>query len=536
MKCRKPCKVMAGLSSFGCNSGFSGAKVLVSSGFVTDEEGDEEQAAFLAEEVEEQLRNFRLLVKHSLRSPYAFITHHYFPYTVEDRLKLVDMYYAFDPTVFRLFFTHKLSHSSLEMALKDASSKGSHSGGEVALLMHCIENVGEYVIRRQLDNLKHVCTTVPSMYHCKGDLYIPREVPLRIAVAKCFGFSKELSLPYCAAVFSHEHFLSSKFLERFTSCELCYSLYSVISTCCCDESGLFLRNIAGKWKAVGRQLEETRILAEMHMNLFGEPLRPRWQQQLDGGVQRVIGVTSSSPDFNSSANDRGGFLGGSTASPVSAGATAGGGHTTANCANSKFSRRFCHEYTLIMKVCSKVAFFLSSAQLNDALDCFYTRVLHPLENMSLRSVSDAASPPWFTSTGSPSSPVAGVAPPLKSAFPTADSEKEEAKKGSKGSSGFDDSAKVVSPPSGTPPPPTDSSPVRLEAHSPVHSLLRGSFCSTSMMQSMEKTYLVELCGLLTRLPQCYCAAVMEESREGEAFESLMVMLKSLTQLWLAGDD
>lgn len=408
----------------------------------------------IKEEVEEDYRNFRNFVSQDncLRTPYAFLTTHCVLLPYADRIKMVNMYYEYEPAIFRFFIGHKFARSPVETMLQDlrnSSSKTFHGGSSDFLQKLCsdVNQIDDNVVKRQLENVKRVCSTITRMYHRKGEQYIPNDVPLQIAVEKCFGLQRPLSLHYTVAVFSYEHNLTTKFLERFKTCEDCFAACSLLAAYGCDHSGLFVGDVKSiHLKTVSRQLEDARILGDLHMEMFGEPFKPRWQQQLDGSMQRVIGSSNmalasekvqtgaaGSGEMSSSVSSAcgpGNITSGGSHDPVgmSAGNTGGGNNsgigilpTTAGnydgcsngspngvsrlssvsgfpwhsptgsgvphpfmCANSRFTKRFCFAFGLLMKALSKITFLLSTGHFNDALDCFASRVLHLLEQLGAR--------------------------------------------------------------------------------------------------------------------------------------------------------
>lgn len=540
-------------------------------------------ARFLQEEVAEHYRIFKKFVRKDnyFRSPYAFLTNHYLPFLFTDRLKMVNMYYAFEPVIFRYFFGNKWAHSSVEVMLRDSMTGNRMSHGTandfLCGLRSQIEQIHESVVKRQLENLKQVCTTITGMYHCKGDRLIPQEVPLRVAVEKCFGFNPSLSLHYASAVFSYEYYLTSRLLDRFKTCEDCHTLCNLISAFWCDESGMFLKVEASvHWKALGRQLEDTRLLSDIHVELFGEPMRPRWQQQLDGGVQRVIGATTA---------DKGSPPGGdATAFPGERGNTPQSttsyhcpqspgfglhlqGTLPSMCANSRFTRRFCFEFASIMKACSKIALFLSSGQLNDAVDCFYTRVLHPLEQMGYRDAPDHPTSPKyaFPSGTAHQASIGSSAKGMRSSpsCPAIITEGETASKGGmrettmqqatsqpvfsqahgdsvmhstgkeKAEAGDNGGFLLTTEPDEASSPRTAVSDPRID-----HSL--NSFPSSCTgwcpVTQNHQCYLAELCTLLGVLPQrLRNMSNSVESNEHECVSNFTLALKSLTQLFMSLD-
>lgn len=417
------------------------------------------QSHLLLEEVEECFRNFRNFVQkdNCLRTPSAFLTTHTVLLSYADRRKMVNMYYDYEPEVMRYFLGHKNARASVESMLSDlkCSSKGIHSSISEfnQRLRFEVSQIDESVVRRQLENFKLVCSTIAPLYRGKGVPTIPRDLPLQIAVERFFGLQRPLSIHYEVALFCYEHNLNTKLLERFKTCEDCFTMCSLLAAYCCDTSGLLVGESKGiHFKAVSRQLEDARWLGDVHMEVFGEPFKPRWQQQFDGGVQRVIGSSNTtmgtekiSPatlnaavnDVNTSGPPSGAYSLGSSphecvgsgtppvglafppASPSLGVGIGEGIHNSSSpnglsgvaasltsfpwhsatigahpslCANARFTKRFCQEFGLLMKAIAKISLLLSSGHLNDALECLATRVLHPLEQLSARDMSwvDAA--------------------------------------------------------------------------------------------------------------------------------------------------
>lgn len=412
------------------------------------------QSHLLLEEVEECFRNFRTFVQKDnfLRTPSAFLTTHTVLLSYSDRRKMVNMYYEYEPEVMRFFLGYKNARASVESMLSDlkySSSKGIHSSTSEfsQRLRFEVCQIDESVVRRQLENVKLVCSTIAPLYRGKGERSIPRDVPLQMTVERFFGLQRPLSIHYGVALFCYEHNLNTKFLERFKTCEDCFTLCSLLAAYCCDASGLLVGESKGvQFKTVSRQLEDARWLGDLHMEVFGESFKPRWQQQLDDGVQRVMGsanTTMGSEKVSPATQNAGVTDGNLNGSPSSAfslatspheavgsgtssmglafplaspslGVGTGDGinsfsspsglsgfpasmtsfpwHSPTNgphpslCANSRFTKRFCLEFGLLMKAIAKISFLLSGGHLNDALECFATRVLHPLEQLSVRDM------------------------------------------------------------------------------------------------------------------------------------------------------
>lgn len=598
----------------------------------------------LHEQVEEDYRNFRNLVHgdNCLRTPYAFLTTHCVLLPYADRLKMVNMYYDYEPVVLRLFIGHKCARSwvdTMMQELKNASSRISHGGSSEFLqkLRWEVSQIDERVVRRQLENFKRVCSTITAMYHRKGEQFIPKEVPLQVAVEKCFGLQRPLSLHYAVAVFSYEHNLTTRLLERFKTCEDCFSACNLLAAYGCDDSGLFVGDSQSiHLKAVGRQLEDTRLLGDLHMELFGEPFKPRWQQQLDGGMQRVIGSGSvvaipekvvpgtatagmidlSGSTIGSSPSGFGSTMSGSppesmvnnnlipggaahnvgTTLPQTGGGMGEGSncgspnglpglaslssfpwHSTtgalplsSKCANSRFTKRFCLAFGLLMKALSKIAFLLSSGHLNEALDCFATRVLHLLEQLSARdtpapdvgsggvgaSVMGSASPhgvalPFSTSSGASGGEEGDQGGSKLERLPSRKHSESFLLRGSdrassplkekvltgKGSGGDNGGGGGMDLPISLP-------SFLLGGETKAENQLNtspllctsctgttGKGFTTGNTSAKEKIYVLELCAFLGMLPQVWNQVTPSyDPDEREAFLSVVQLLKSLTSL------
>lgn len=537
------------------------------------------QRCYVQEEVVEQYRLFKSLVKHDnyLKAPYAFLTSSYIPISIADRLKIVNIYYDYEPVIFRLFFGNKCAHSTerFREEINTTVSKAFHSPTSDFLptLRAQIEAIEEGVVKRQIDNFRHVSATITGMYQCKGDRFIPKETPLQLSIERCFGFNKALAAHYAAAVFSYEHALNSRFFDCFKTCDMCFSVYSLIAACWCDNSGLFLnKKLKENWKAVGRHLEDNRVLGDIHMEFFGELLKPRWQQQLDDGVQRVMGGSSyndrapaageGSLQNHSDDRNHSSRMKSPSGRPSSPSSGPVGGQINQfgmpMCSNLKYSKRICFEFGLIMKVCSRVALLLSSGQLNDALDYYYTRVLHVLEGWSIRDAPDLRSgfhkpsevvPPSFTEGQSPK--IAGFA--SVSGFIGESQEDLTQKKNRDGT--FVHSSQAPSESSQSTngrfrtlnsAKPTNADPGSGHSFSRSGELKRDVLGSplfpdsvkaaggvAGIVENAEKIYLVELCFLLTKLRDSSHILQMSNEGEKEAFRSMMTALKSLTQLVIA---
>ncbi|KAG5495055.1 hypothetical protein JKF63_02108 [Porcisia hertigi] len=445
------------------------------------------QSRYLFEEVTEQYQAFRELAREEqLGSPYAFLSNYYIPIPVATRLQLLQMYYETDAGVFQWAFGDKLSRFDLPAALSavreekinrtlpggvgglGSGSAGSGSAadgvgaaasfwasrwksspGKLATMNAAtVARLSEQhvdALRRQWENVKHVCSTVAALYRGKGGLCVPLDMPLLTTIHQCFGLRNEQALDYATAAFGFEHRLETRLFEHLHNFSEYGAICSILASLWCDRSGYLLCEVfrAGCHR-LSRLLDEYRILSELHLIVFGEAMRPRWQVQLDE-VQRVI-TTSSLVDKNSVAsatvaNSLAPAISGSVATPVQAtggatptlctstgvggphfgGAPGGSGHlgstiggaipdagstnTFTSAAsptatgqssatnmhspfsgNGQFSRSFLMEFPFLMKHLFRISVALGgSGGVNDGLDIFFTRIYSYLEHLSSRT-------------------------------------------------------------------------------------------------------------------------------------------------------
>lgn len=457
------------------------------------------QSRFLFEEVTEQFQAFRELAREEqLGSPYAFLSNYYIPIPVAMRLELLQMYYATDPGLFRWAFGDKLNRFDLPGALaalrEECASGGANalsgtgnrtllvansgnfsvspsgaaaaSGGsfwsgrwksspgklatmDTATLVRLSEQHTD-ALRRQWDNVKHVCVTVAALYRGKGGMCVPLDMSLLTTIQQCFGLRQEQALDYATAAFGYEHRLETRLFDRLHTFSEYGAICSLIASVWCDDSGYFLsESFRAGCRRMGRLLDEYRLLSELHPCIFGEPMRPRWQVQLDE-VQRVI-TTASLVDKNTVASaaavpagspvgsaatpspspvagnsgtnlvglagvqptpalNSSGSLGGTGASSsgwealnssptvaaaAAAAASGGAANTNTNSSanvhsplsgNGQYSRRFLMEFPSLMKHLLRICVALgNNGDVNDALDIFFTRIYAYLELLSSRT-------------------------------------------------------------------------------------------------------------------------------------------------------
>lgn len=455
------------------------------------------QSRFLFEEVTEQFQAFRELSREEqLGSPYAFLSNYYVPIPVAARLELLQMYYETDPGLFRWAFGDKLNRFDLPGALAAAreefvsdnpsashvnkslfgtsgngalnggtnsgasGASGDTSGGLVssfwsgrwksspgklatmdAVTLARLSEQHTDSLRRQWENVKHVCVTVASLYRGKGGMCVPLDMSLLTTIQQCFGLRHEQALDYATAAFGYEHRLETRLFDRLNTFSEYGTICSIVASVWCDDSGYFLsESFRAGCRRMGRLLDEYRLLSELHPFIFGEPMRPRWQVQLDE-VQRVI-ATSSLVDKNTMASATAAVAAGSPVAPVAsptglsvtgAGAAGGvglpiglsgggslsgsggaggwenGGSSSLNATpssannnsnstsssanvhshlsgNGQYSRRFLMEFPSLMKHLLRICVALgNNGGVNDALDIFFTRIYSYLELLSSRS-------------------------------------------------------------------------------------------------------------------------------------------------------
>lgn len=394
------------------------------------------KSCLLFEEITEQYNFYEILSQEDLLgAPYAFLSKHYLPLSITDRRTLVEEYYEVDPDVFRYYFGDKMNKcepidlSTERHAAANIFGWGSlrptgisHEAAMVRLL-----NINFGSLKRQWENIKKVCVSMVNMYSDRGDMFVPRGVPLLTAIRRCYGLREGLAVNYATAVFGYHHRITSRIVDRLNTFEDYGTLCGVVAAQWCDDSLLVLDGeFLGGCRRVARLLDESRVLAELHHVIFGEAMRARWQVQLDE-VQRAItlekNITSAAiytashaPATGRGANSspaaqptksetsRGAPLNAAhgteasgplspntvssiSASPASSGVSAGFAAAAASLsANQRFSRRFLLEFPHVMRQLTRLATQLSmSGSISDALESFYTRIYLPLESVSARS-------------------------------------------------------------------------------------------------------------------------------------------------------
>lgn len=324
------------------------------------------QSRYLFEEVTEQYQVFRELSREEhLGSPYAFLSNYYIPIPVAARLQLLGMYYETDAGVFRWAFGDKLSRFDLPAALSAAreenvcgtlsagfggvaglgsgggngssaadgsvtaasfwTSRWKGSPGKLAAMdaatVTRLSDQHVHALRRQWENIKHICVTVAALYRGKGGMCVPLDMPLLTTIQQCFGLRHEQALDYATAAFGFEHRLETRLFEHLHNFNEYGVICSIVASLWCDCSGYFLSgSFRDGCRRLGRLLDEYRILSELHLIVFGEAMRPRWQVQLDE-VQRVI-TTSSHVEKNAMASAT---VAVSATSPVTPSVSGGGG-------------------------------------------------------------------------------------------------------------------------------------------------------------------------------------------------------------------
>ncbi|RNF26061.1 uncharacterized protein Tco025E_01690 [Trypanosoma conorhini] len=254
--------------------------------------------SFLRQEVLEQYVLFDMFRENYLATPYSFLSSYSVPMTLQERHRMVEVFYSVDELVLKTFFGDRMHKLELERGSEKLfffRTRASHSQG-IQKLMEA--GVSEGSLRRQWENLKWVCNFLISAYRGRDGMLIPYNTPLLTALQQCFALRGPLGVHYGTFVFGFEHHLNGRFWHPLS--------YSECTTACqalslwCDASQLMLREeFTVQCARIARLLDENRVVAEMHQLIFGEAMRSRWQVQFDE-VQRAItsntGVgTSGSP-------------------------------------------------------------------------------------------------------------------------------------------------------------------------------------------------------------------------------------------------
>ncbi|CCW63104.1 unnamed protein product [Phytomonas sp. EM1] len=379
----------------------------------------------LLEEVREQYDFYHYLTKeieYALGMPYAFLSNNYLPIPISDRRKLVELYYTVDPAVFRYYFGMRTEHfEPIVGTEEDRKSRGLFQRGAGPVEGRTLDKMTAYLaqispfsLQRQWENIQRVCTSLTDMYHGKDNMIIPQEVSVSAAIKRCFGVSDKLTLHYSAAVFGFYYGLRTRILDRFNTYDDVCALCNIITSLWCDDSLLFLdfHFVAGMNRVVAL-IEEHRVLAELHQQLFSEAMRTRWQVQLDE-VQRVMMPNSTGEKTTAVSalniiisSAHGGDLEGKKGKPgssnISDGTTQGGSSPTAFphntvestpqasifshslCCNRKYSRRFVLEFPQLIRHLTRMMGTIGgSRSVNDALEVFYHRIYVYLESLSSR--------------------------------------------------------------------------------------------------------------------------------------------------------
>nr|CCC94200.1 conserved hypothetical protein [Trypanosoma congolense IL3000] len=246
---------------------------------------------YLRQEIEGQFNMFDMLRDNYLVMPYAFLSSYAIPITLRDRRILVEEYYSVNEEVLKFFFGDRLHNMELDGEPEGRFFWHWYSGPKYNLQGLRDTGISNSSLKRQWENLKRVCMFLHSAYRGKGGQVIPRTTPLLVALQQCFAFRGVLGENYATFAFGFEHCLKCRFFERLSYAE-CVNLYNILATMWCDDSNLMLRqSFCTLCTRIARFLDDNRVVAEIHNMAFGETMRPRWQQQLDG-MQRAISTNT----------------------------------------------------------------------------------------------------------------------------------------------------------------------------------------------------------------------------------------------------
>ncbi|CBH16297.1 hypothetical protein, conserved [Trypanosoma brucei gambiense DAL972] len=262
-----------------------------------------EKSVYLRKEIEEQFNIFDVLRDNYLATPYAFLSSYAICMPLKDRRLLVEEYYSVNEEVLKFFFgdgMHKMEpDGEPETRFLFWSRRPKRCDDREKL--RCA-GISDGSLKRQWENLKHVCTFLHSAYRGRGGKVISRNTPLLTALQRCFALRGFLGVDYATFVFGFEHQLKNRFCEKLSYAE-CTNLCNVLATMWCDGSRLMLRqSFCNACARIARLLDENRVIAEIHQMMFGEAMRPRWQQQLDG-MQRVIATNKGACSANNSRTE-----------------------------------------------------------------------------------------------------------------------------------------------------------------------------------------------------------------------------------------
>ncbi|KAG8344133.1 hypothetical protein TRVL_05035 [Trypanosoma vivax] len=301
----------------------------------------------LSQEIEQQFNLFDMLRENYLPTPYAFLSSCAIAISLTDRRRLVDLYYSVDDEVLKFFLGDSLRKMDLE---------GESECGFFMRLLRVKRRVNrrrlveagirDRSVKRQWENLKRVCTFVHSAYRGRDGKVIPRTTPLVDALQQCFALRGSLLASYSTFVFCFEHRINGRCCEMLSYTE-CTKLFSLVASLWCDSSMLMLRaSFCDVCSRVARLLDESRVIGEIHQMAFGEAMRPRWQQQLDG-VQRAIGTNAGVGGVNNihgigsgcaSSSSGGGGAGVRGVPNLASAAPLSSGTTTGNLSSNPFPR------------------------------------------------------------------------------------------------------------------------------------------------------------------------------------------------------
>ncbi|CCW66194.1 unnamed protein product [Phytomonas sp. Hart1] len=394
----------------------------------------------LREEIIEQYNLYNYLteeMEHGVNKPYAFLSCNYLPIPISDRRKLVELYYAVDPVVFRYYFGTKAVHFDPLMGTEEERKGyglfqrggGPGEGKGLEKMMAHIAKISSLSLQRQQGNIKRVCTSLIDFYHGKNHAIIPNTVSIFSAVKRCFGVADQLAFHYGTAVFGAFYNLRGRISDRLGSYDEVCGLCNVIMALWCDESQLFLDDaFTAGMNRVAALLEEHRVLAELHQGIFGEAMRTRWQVQLDevqrammpnstGGEKVTSGSTLNTFSAAAHGNATEGKRGKSCSSNLSESGMHGSASSTAfthgamepsapslaaahsfSC-DRKYSRRFVLEFHHIMRHLTRMMVAIGgNRSVSDALEVFYNRLFVYLESLSSRAGQEAGGSSAIPST------------------------------------------------------------------------------------------------------------------------------------------
>ena len=387
-------------------------------------EDDDDALSLRQEYVSDQFRLFDFLVEELLHSPLCFVTAQGLPLSFEDRLRLVELYYALDhEQLGRLWFGDR--HCDEEED-HEANSTGLHKSS----------------LKRQWKNLKRISKVIIGGYKERDGRRIPTSTPLAQAISHIFVLPMSMASRFSTLVFGFEHKLDCSISAEF-SFEQCATMCNALGLWCDGSELLLSDDFCQGLKVVKGVLAEARVMQELYVRIFSEPFVTKFAQVVEGVHQRVVkpskapscphnptntlnnnsvsctpqAISSDTSILNSSRKSQEvtaiGVASSFTQVPAKISVTSPTITAAATVVSSSriFSRRFCSEFPHFVKVlCSLCRILSTKYSMVEALQLFYQRLVRPIlcevphVQVGLNTTSGVPPTPNTMSNSAPRSP------------------------------------------------------------------------------------------------------------------------------------